>query len=604
MKKTASLLMCALLILSTALIFTGCNSGKIRVESLLKIDNSFSGSREISFIFPKGAELGILERTVKENLPQSDDNCYTVETASTADYGMKFTFRAKFSSQQDYIAKMSALVGRDVAVYMAQPDSILTKGTRMTEDFDVRDITLWFTNTVKNNKETKALGYEYVSNLVNINGAIFSTDTTINVKDVTGYEINSVTVETTNNKNNLYERRFIFSIPEKTYKSLSNQLTDYFAQRTDDVASYSDWVQKGSNYEYEVIYQNISLEEMNLLTNKMLDVSDCVIEYGDKTNSSTPLSEGLVFEEKLDLFAFMGKDKGNVPVYYRYSLPTTTTHGDGVVLDKGVWQAQGKWTDGTYSLDADKSVVSIHIPDGIQYSIEGIDFSLENTGKNSFTHTTSFLYSKATGKDGCDYASKFFKGKNAETQVSSDGKFLECKVTLKGGFSEISSELIRLFGGGNYIEYNENDHFANIANKPKATEYINIGYMLTTENAKKPITYTAFSNGGDSILSISTKGDGINNSSNKPDENNKFAVKISGNSSVSILYTAPNGSGIALYCIIGGVMIFLTVFAILILIKAKNKNNETHNNAPTQTTAFSINELLGRSKGNKSNSEE
>lgn len=608
MKKIVSIIACFALMLSVAILFSGCSTEKIIVESLLKIDKNFAGSRSVSFTFPKDVQTGDLESEINSACPKFEDSkdAYSVSMVTTTEYGKKYTFSINFSSQSDYIKKVTNLIGRDVSVYMAQPNSILTKGTRMTEDFDVKDITLWLTNIVAKNEATKDLSYNYSSNLVNVNGDIFTTDTTINVKDVSGYEINSLKIETTNNKNNNYERRFTFSIPEKTYNELGQSLKDYFAQNTDKIASYSDWVQKGTSYEYEVIYQNIDLDELKLVTNKMLDVNDCSVYYGDKTNSSTPLSEGLVFEEKLDLFSFMGKDKGPVKAEYKYSLPTTTTHSEGLVLDKGSWVTAGQWSEGMYTLNIDSSVMNIHIPDGIQYSIDGINISLVGSSDDKIIRTTDIMYDKKSGQNALNYAYNFFKAKYAKVSKEETDDNLICRIVSEGTLEHVSDETTKLFGGGNYLEYEKSNSFAEVAKNITIVDNINLGYMLTTENAKKPMNYTAIYGCSQFIKNVSVKGENISSKALKQTASDgSYTVAFNGVSRVYIDTAIPNISGIVFYSILSGLLIAGTIFFAIILAKKPQKES-TKQHAPTQTTTFSISELsslsevMGKNKDKKS----
>ena len=48
---------------------------------------------------------------------------------------------------------------------------------------------------------------------------------------------------------------------------------------------------------YTVIYEDMTVAEMADVTAKMLDTDSVSISYGDIDNASTPLSEGLTYEE-------------------------------------------------------------------------------------------------------------------------------------------------------------------------------------------------------------------------------------------------------------------------------------------------------------------
>lgn len=594
MKQKVSLILVIVLIFSFAVVFSGCETQPIMVESLLKIDTNFAGERTIVFTVPKETDISQLKDLLHSNSPKDETNGYVFSNAGSSDYGNKFEFKIVFTSQAEYIERVSGLLGRDVSVYLAQPDSILTKGTRMEEDFDVSDLMAWAIKIMKENGSTKNLELNYTSNLVNLDGVIFTTDTTVLIKDVTGYEVKNIVIETTNNKDDTYERRFIFSIPENTYEELGQSLKDYFKANTERSAMYAQWTRKGTVYEYEVIYKNIDIEQMTNLTNKILGVTDCSAYYGDKTNSSTPLSEGLIFEERLNLFSFVGTGKEPVPMEYIYYLPTTTTHGEGSVLNKGVWETSGKWTDTSYKLDVNSSVLNVHIPDGIQYNIEGINYYLENKGDNNFIRTADILYSKTGGENGLEYAYNFFKDKDANVIKKENEENLICRIVLEGSAADISKETSRLFGSGNDTEYIRNDNMIDIIFDSEFIDTINIGYMLTVENAKKPIMYTVTSVQDEEIRQLGAKGSGYRNSTYKADDDGSFTVRLeSGDSQVQVLSGIYNAAGVALYIVFCSGLVLLTI-GIIIRFKVKQRRVDLdHGNtdAPSQTTTFRINEL-------------
>lgn len=575
MKRKLSLVFLFVFIITTMFIFTGCEKTPIAIESLLKVDNDFAGQRLITFNFPKDLDVTKIKDLLYANAPKDEEGGYSINAIGSSDQGSKIEFAINFKSHKEYVDRVSKIIGREVSVNLAQPNTILTKGTRMYEDFDVKDLIKWATTIINENSTTKKMGYKYSSNLVNISGVIYTTETTIYIKDVIGHEIKDIVIETTNNKDGKYERRFIFTIPEKTYKELGSDLKEYFANNTENTAMYAQWIHKGSIYEYEVIYRNIDIEELITVTNKLLDVTDCDVYYGDKTNSSTPLSESLIFEEQMNLFSFIGPDKEPVTGKYIYYLPTETTKGEGSVFSKGVWEDAGKWENNTYNLDFNSSVLNIQISDGIQYKIEGINYFLVNKGKNNFVRTTDIIYSKESGKKGLEYGYNFLKSKDTDIIKKEEKERLICRLTIKGNAEEISKETQRIFGKGNTLEYYKSDNIFDIIHPTEIKDNININHMITKPNKEKPIKYTVVSEEKEEeIRSLKIKGSKYKDSSYKANKNNEFTVNIEkGNGEIKVLSGIHNFSGMVTYITLSAGLSLLAI-GIVVMLNIKHKKKE------------------------------
>ncbi|MBQ7133547.1 MAG: hypothetical protein IJO20_03535 [Ruminococcus sp.] len=597
MKKTLSLIMATLLILST-LILSGCGKDTAVVESVLEIDSDFSGHRSIKVKYPLSVHIDELADTLAMNNPLKDSESSVFEYLGVEQDGYSFLMDIVFDSHEEYISQVRKLVGREVMSQMAQPNSVLTSGTRMKEDFDVSQLISWMTELANVNDETKSVSYDYAVNTVSINGEVFNTESTIDISQREGKPINSILIETTNLKDDSYDRTITFSVPNQTYVDLSGSIEQYFTTNTSPAAQYCDWTSQGSSWEYKVIYKDLSLEELNEYTAMLLDTSEAELFYGDKDNSSTPLSEGLVFEESFNTFSFMNADGGDVKLSYKYALPTKTTHGDGSLYNDGKWSALGSWQDGIYSVDVDSDTMSVRIPDGIQYAINGIRMNLEVCDKDSFVRKTELLYSKTQGMDGMLYAQEFFLSKGVVVETDEDDENLICRVVSSGDQKTITDELVRCFGSGNFLAYTVKEPAFSLSAKTQLTDYVNLSYMLNSTNANRPITYTVHSSGDENIIDLSCDSSTLVKDSEKSDI---LTVDVKGGQG-TVLYNGniPNLKNIIIYCVIGAVMLCLTILAIVYMLKKQRaKAKALDESVPSelqQTTTFSITELRLRSE--------
>ncbi len=592
MRKTLSLIVAILLVFST-LALTGCGGDKAVVESVMELTGDYIGHRTITVKYPLSVHIDELSDTLLQNNPLKDSEKSKFEYLGVEQDGYTFVMDIAFDSHEEYISQVSKIVGRKVVSELSKPESVLCSGIRMKEDFSVNDLLSWMTKLAIENDDTKDVDYNYSVNTVSVDGEVYNTEPVIDVSEREGKPINSILIETTNLKDGTYDRTITFSVPNKTYVDLSGSIDRYFTSNTSDEAQFADWTNQGSSWEYKVIYKGLDIDKLSEYTAMLLDTESNELFYGDKDNSSTPLSEGLIFEESFNTFSFVASGDKDVQLSYKYALPTKTTHGDGTLFSDGKWNAVGTWQEGVYSVDVESDVMSVRIPDGIQYAINGIDMNLEVLGENSFTRATEFLYSKTQGMDGMLYAQDFFESKGVTVELDEDEDNLICRVISSGNHEDITDELVKCFGSGNFMAYTVKAPVLSLCAKTELVDYVDFSYMLNSTNANRPITYTVHSSGEENIIDLGCDGSELVKATDNTD---KLTVEVEGGQgTVTYNGNIPDAKNITLYCVVGAVMLCLTLGAIVLMLrKQKAKTEDTSNASDTslqQTTTFSITEL-------------
>lgn len=632
MKKLTAVLL-ILLILMTAFGLSACDQAGIEVESVMNIDDAFSGTRTVSVLFPLSVNIDSVKDAIVAGFPAAGSAGENFEYKGIVENGYLFELNLTFSDRADYEKKVSALIGRDACANLSQVNTVLTKGTRMTEDFDTEDLIRFIERVCAADSNTATLSFDCSKNTVSIGGQVFNTGSTVDISEREGSPIGSIAIDTVNLKNDMFDRTITFTIPNATYNSAQTAIEDYFKELVAPDAQYSDWSKKGENVEFSVIYKGIDIDMLTEYTASLLGTGNVSVYYGDKDNASTPLSEGKTYEERFDTFAFLGEN-GAVPVYYSYALPTETTHGDGVLKIDGAYKTVGEWVGGVYSFSTEEDTVSLRIPDGIQYLINGINFTLESKGKDTFRRTTEFLYSKTDGYDGMIYAKDFFALKGADVSVGETDTDLVLTVVCEGTTGEITDMLVNFFGSGNFMSYEHNTGIFSLSDKTVFHDYVNIGYMLNSSNATRPMTYTVYSTGEENIISLSS--DTADTVYKNPDTKS-FSLSVEqGVANISYRGNIPDVGKITLFVILCVAMLGVCIGVIIIFVsigkrkdleeqgvvpkkeKKKKNNSKKENRKPmddvpagfedseeelpapslSQTTTFSIAEL-GILKRNK-----
>ena len=581
MKRKIISVLLLLLIAMPILTFYGCGEKTFEYESMLKLDKQFKGVRTITL--NSGTALITNSDTRAKFNEIISEYCPSVlQREEVEDNGsLKYIFTLTFESKSDYLSKLSVITDRQVQATLVHPNSELAKGWHFVEDFKTDDIFSWLKNGI-DEKKYNDLQFDLscVSNVINMDGDIQSCkgDNT-EVNAVKGYAVTGLFIETTNNKKDNYDRKFTLSVPQKTYEEMGDKLITVMKKRTLDSAAYSGWTQQGNNQEYQIVYNGLSLSELQKATALFLDCDTVSLYYGDQNNSSTPLAEQLVFEENINTLSFVPKEDSKVDLSYKYSLPLKTTHGEGVQLKDGVWTKTGEWVDGIFSLKSGDSVYDIRIPDGIQYEIKGINVTLESYDDDNFTRCLDFVYSAVNGQEGRDYAYDFLnkKGVSVTRMKSDDG--VVCRITSKGTAKKISEEINKLFGGGNSLSYSQYTDSMSVVTNVAFTDEINISYMLTGKNKDVPLVYTLYTKGNESVSGFSgVTSDGSGDiSSLDIDKVNGYVLHLKGGET-TVKYTAtlPYPQGVVIYCVCAFFMVMLTALLIFVFNKRSKMLEKKH----------------------------
>ena len=613
MKKLLSAILALLMILTTALMLTGCDQPTVSVASETRIwSDGFRGSRTVTIKYPLSVDIDAIKDRIIEDSPAAAVYGAWFTYKGVEEDGYYFELTLAFGSREEYEEEVSAIIGRTADAFLSRKDTVLTKGTRMAENFSSADLVAWIVRATTSTDATKDVSFRFTENYVVIDSDTYSTDATTNINDVEGGIVNSISIKTSNGKDDHYDRTFVFSIPNKTYIASKDAFEQYFLTNTAPAAGYYGWTSEGTNMLYTVIFDQVSLSELSEYTAMLLDTDSVEIFYGDKDNASTPLSEGLVFEETLDTFSFIGPDNGAPALSYSYSLPTSTIHGDGAVFSDGKWRVDGAWEEGVYKLDLTSGSVKLRVPDGIQYAINGIDFTLESLGDEQFRRTTSFLYSKTDGYDGMHYAAAFFEKKGADVTTGEDDANLYCTVTSEGDAAAITRDLVSWFGSGNFLSYRRTTGTFALSTKTAFVDYVNLGSMLNSSNANRPMRYFIKSSGEENI--VTTAVDGVQNA-----YDSAAALTVTGgNATIEYNGNIPITSHILIYSLVGAALLILTILGVVLLLRPKKPRvspeaqriidesgadadiaESKEGSAPMQTTTFSIFELGALSRNKK-----
>lgn len=564
LKKVISISVAVVILLSTVFLFSGCNWGGLEVTSKLTIDGNFAGSRTVSFTVPQSVYSENLDDMIKEAAPVAEDGSVSFESAYDENGGANYTLSIYFNSQSEYIYKVENILGKDVSVNMARPDNVMAKGVRLTEDFNTTELLSWLTPVLDEDDKAFGMSLECKGATVEIEGMEYETTPAVDVNTIEGQPIQEIKIYTKNNKDGTYDRTFTILMDTNIYKTVGNDINLFFEGATlTEIADSYRWTEIDNSQQYQVIYTGLDMQQLQNVTNSMFRVNDAGISYGDTDNSSTPFIEGLAFDEKLNLSAYVGASDGNIKVTYEYVLPEETTHGTATVLNKGIWEEQGEWTGNVYALHYEGSNANVSIKDGIEFPVEKIEYTLERIGEDNYRRVTDIYYKKNEESQfsGAQYACDYFVNKGADAQTKAEDEFEICSLSIKGSAIELSIAEAELFGGGNYFSQSVSNPTLDIRTVEEIRDYIYIAPMLTEMNKDIPVYYTV--KPGDDYKVNYLAGTGCEDAVKNEDGSMTITIK-DGMSDVYVVQSTPHAAKIVIYIIIS---LIITAAALFILRK-------------------------------------
>ena len=316
MKRFISILLAAMMIAAVALTLTGCGKDPISVTSELKIDASFKGTRTVTVTYPLSADIDAIKDTIIEDDPSARVDGVTFAYKGVEDDGYCFELVFDFFDREDYEREVTEMIGRTASCYLSRKNTALTQGTRMTENFGTGDLIAWIVRDTDSDSSTEGMDFRYDKNTVVIGSETFTTGTTVQISEIKGSTVSSIGIRTVNDKQERFSRTFEFSIPDDQYNASKTAIEQYFSANTPAAAKDPHWEPNGSYWVYTVRFEDLSIRELRQYTAELLDTDSVSITYGDVDGTSTPLSEGLAFEESLDTFSFVGPDQGSPTLYY------------------------------------------------------------------------------------------------------------------------------------------------------------------------------------------------------------------------------------------------------------------------------------------------
>ena len=543
------------------------NNQKVSIDTLLTLDSSGAGSRAMTCRFsgtgPDSETATQLDGIISQYCPSMLTYSKVEEEG-----GLSYQFQLEFSSYQDYVGKITKLLGRQPVIIFSFPDNIFTTGTRISEDFESGDLFSWLYASISLEELQGTLSPRFSggSAAVCIDGRTQTTGTQISLNRTKGYPLDAIFVDTVNRGDGTFDRTIVFRIPLTTVHDLGNDLEPYMNARTDPLATSAQWTDYLSGREYTVSFQGLSLEEISRCTNLLLNSRfSGTISCEEHSDHSTPFVDGSLFTETIDLSSYTGNQGKSIPLYYTYSSQSSRSLAGGEIYKQGAGDATGEVSSGIFQYQGRAPLINLRISEQLEHQALGTVFTLSCLGDGRFQRDIDFVFD-SQDIAGVSYAVEYLRSKEsgADIEQTTSDEGLVCHVSVQGTAEEISRQMGILFGEQNVMKYSQQGGSVEVHHNTRLTDTIHMEYLFTGINRDIPITYKIQTNGKEQLYDVQYTSETYS-SSVSLSEDQDGAVQFSLDSGDTVIeyngYTS-NNLGIflvffAIICVIAGVIILI-----------------------------------------------
>ena len=524
-------------ILSSVAVLASCSQKKeenVDISTSLQFDKSFSGSRTVVMTFPAsttGSSTEIsLDKVIQKYCPEELEYSKDI-----SDGKIKYNFILKFNSAHDYSQKIEKLTGTPVKIAFSNPDTVLTHGWKLQEDFSSAQLFRWIHDGA-NAEDFDDLTFKTSEKNASV---LFGKDKVetepfISVNNLSGYPIQKIQIDTVNQKD-VFDRTIQFTIAQTTFDEINDALSGYFKNITEG-ASKSEWLLgENKSYIYKVRYDDISLKELAGYTSNLLHSVYCDVSYTDKSVGSTALAEQNSFTETLDFSNYISNSNLNVPIEYTYKAEDSSELGECQLYENGEWIPATNLMDSNrygkfVAVKSTDSVIKLRVNDGKQYTCSSIDVDFTSLDGNTLEKSVTFKYDIATGgNEAVKYAVSYFENLGLHPEQNTIEGKNTCTVKFSGTPEEVNLAFANVFGSANKTDTSSYVPFMTLRTTKKFTEYFDFSSLISGKNTDTPINYYLNTKWGDIIkkMNISYNSEnGIANSEKTDITSNSVAAAV------------------------------------------------------------------------------
>lgn len=481
-------------------LLTGCSAP---LETELFVDRGFSGKRVMTCSFTQ-KQLDDTGMTLSQILEQScpEELSWTVEPAED---GESCTFTLAFASQQEYIEKVTALLNagthrdpdyeRTPFVLYSTPDTILTSGCRLREDFTSADLLEWLIDAFDDAcGGTSGIIFEFTrSEVVTDGGAPVAVSKFIDLNSLNAEAVRCIEVETKQKEDSgQFSRVVRIVFPRQTTDALGTALTDFLRSNLPEGAR-SVWTERDGDQVYTVVFQDGDLDQIREATQTFFHSDQSVLQQTQLSEASSPTVDSCVIEESIDLSGFFSEGS-STEVRYVFTANEYTQLQQGSVYGTEDWINSDKITDRrVFTYEGTEDVVRFRLTLSETHLIDSIHVSMKQNDDGTFTRAMEFVFDAKTSHGGAEYCERYFGSvvpTAASASVLRNGDTETCTLSMRGTTMQLTGICSTLFGEENAVSFAEAQTAASLKNYLIFRDDIYLADILGETNSPTPVHYT------------------------------------------------------------------------------------------------------------------
>ena len=580
----------------TVFSFSSCNrkeNESVDLQTTLFVqgkNDTISGTRTMVLTFPESvikpdseADTN-LAKVIQKYKPDSMDY-----TKSTVEGKVRYTLEIPFKSNLVYYENTQAAMGDHTPSSISHPDTVMTKGWRIKEDFQSTDLILgWMIDGIK--KEGFGgldFDIEETKTYVSLDGDIKETSPVIEYNALDGNPIEKLRVETTKSSadsdrtSTHLTRKFIFTITYDTYDKDPQNIKKYFEGKTESASSVK-WHQNDElqAYELTIVYDDCDPEKLETCTKNLLASNYGDLQYVSNSEGSTVLAKQNSFNETLDFSNYISHNSVPVPVEYVYSIEETTELSSCQICENDVWKAAETLDEDRYgtkcAIKYADTILKLRINDGIQYQANSIEIESIPHDGDELEKTITFRFDlNKGGKEASEYVEAFLKGRYSAVSFN-EGEERVSKITITGStesLSDMFSDILSIKNQRsrkNRMTVSTENQTMTLRTMKHYSDRIDLSALLVGDNAETVVNYTVKAQSGDIIKSFSyNSSEGEGSSDLSVDDNHSTSLKEIKGADITVSFdiTTPNVGDIVFFSVISSIMVIIAAAMILLLRK-------------------------------------
>ena len=465
-KHALKILILAAVIIVVVIVAISCNIKMGQVNTELSISDKKSGIRHMTVEIPKKSFEKLINVTWTEFSTAVKNNCPSQMEVKTEDTntGYKLEFDLKFNSLDEYMAKASQVIGRNVSVTIETPDNVFARGVNIREDFTSVELLGWLPATAAalgqmNPDSAGRLLAAGTTTVIYDQRSYQDIDGSIEINDIEALSINSITINTLVKSDRTFDREILIEIPEESMNENGEQIKAYLEGNAIKGAMTS-WKEKSKKHTFTVKVEDKSIDVIKTLTSLLFDDERCAIYYQDSANDDNFLDIVMNYNESISFKAFSSDGEGEIPVKYNFAIEDLDTSTVSLVVDGNKRENKTVENIKEYQTLIDESVNSIKVGLSMsrKYEVNHILSTTTVNGNDNISRDVVFIVSELPTEFEQEIIAEKLKNATEEyaflkTQMI-DGKFC-FTLSVEGTEAGVSNDFYKIFGKGGAVKYVE-----------------------------------------------------------------------------------------------------------------------------------------------------